>query len=79
MSHTFSGDVSVLQGSLSGKLSPADTDVKVYEGSYEITPDALVAQTLATKNRLLKKDITVESVPHSETSNAAGGTTFYIG
>jgi hypothetical protein len=79
MSQTYTGAVSVLSGNLSGKLSPADYDVETYDGPYEVIPDAFEPQILATKNRLLKQNIFVSGIPYSETSNAAGGKTFYIG
>lgn len=48
-----------------------------YEGTYTITPD-FEAQTLSTKDKFLKEDVTVEQIPHYTVSNNSGDT-FIIG
>lgn len=48
-----------------------------YEGAYEVTPK-ISAQKLETKKKVLTDDINVKGVPAYETSNTAGGKTFYI-
>lgn len=52
-------------------------DADPYEGAYEVTPK-VSEQTLETKKKILLDDIKVKGVPAYETSNFAGGTTFYI-
>ena len=48
-----------------------------YDGEYSVIP-TLENQTLATADKLMKQDVTVEKIPHYEVSNNAGGTTFII-
>lgn len=49
-----------------------------YSGSYEITPLAYEAQTLATRRKTLNDDLTVLEIPIFEVSNEYG-TTVNIG
>lgn len=49
-----------------------------YKGVYNITPKA-TSQTMDTKNKLMKKDITVEAIPYYEVENVQGGVTVIIG
>lgn len=49
-----------------------------YEGAYIITPK-LEAQTMATKNKMMKDNVTIEKIPVSIVSNSAGGNTVIIG
>lgn len=52
-------------------------DAPEYGGTYEVTPtDA--EQSLATANMLLRRDVTVHSVPYFETGNESGGVTVSI-
>ena len=53
-------------------------DTDEYEGEYTIVPK-LAAQTLLTKDRVLRKDIPVEEIPITVTANTAGGNTIIIG
>lgn len=48
-----------------------------YNGEYEVVPKR-EEQQLETKDKILSQDVVVLEVPYSETSNPAGGTTFYI-
>ena len=48
-----------------------------YAGEYEITPTTS-EQTLATKRKLLRDDVTVHSIPYVETTNEQGGFTVSI-
>ena len=50
---------------------------EVYEGAYEVTPK-VNAQELDTKEKFMRKNVTVRGVPVYETSNVSGGTTIYI-
>lgn len=50
----------------------------LYDGDYEVEP-RFDAQTLETKNKLLKDDVTVKAIHVSRTSNPQGGKTIYIG
>lgn len=50
--------------------------VNPYQGSYEVTPK-VAQQTLSTKEKYMKKDVTIYGVPRYDTSNEYG-TTVYI-
>ena len=49
-----------------------------YEGEYIITP-TVDGQTMATKNKLMTNDVTIEAIPYAEVTNNSGGTTVSIG
>lgn len=49
-----------------------------YTGPYTVTPK-VEAQTLETARKLMTDDVNIKAIPFFETSNAAGGETFYIG
>ena len=49
-----------------------------YTGDYVVDPD-FEGVTLATRNRVLTDDITVNPIEISRTSNTSGGQTVYIG
>ena len=53
-------------------------DVPDYEGDYSVTPGA-TAETLDTKGRRLKEDISILPVPMIAVENESGGTTVTIG
>ena len=49
-----------------------------YDGAYEVVPSS-TAQTLATENKVMKKNLRITEIPYYETSNLSGGNTVYIG
>lgn len=49
-----------------------------YDGAYDVTPTT-EPQTLKTKNKYLKDDVVVKSIPYSEIANVANGITVIIG
>lgn len=49
-----------------------------YEGEYEVTP-LVTHQTLPTKKKVMKDNLTIKEIPFFDVSNNAGGTTVYIG
>lgn len=51
---------------------------EMYYGDYTVVPSR-EEQVLATANKLMADNVTIEEIPYSVTSNTAGGTTFYIG
>lgn len=53
-------------------------DYDEYTGEYVVTPGLYEAQTLPTKEKVMRDDVTIEKVPHFKTSNEFGET-FYIG
>lgn len=78
MSSGISGSLAST-GTLVGVLTiPAYIDVDLYEGEYEVTP-TFASIELATQNKTLVHDITVNAIPVSVTENLSGGNTVYIG
>ena len=72
---TTQGEV---RGVISGScVTENQGNAPIYRGEYIVTPTAR-EQTLQTKGKLLEKDITVEKIAFSETSNESG-TTVTIG
>ena len=51
---------------------------KPYDGPYTVTPD-FETQELATKDRLLKDNVTVDPIAVARVENPSGGKTIYIG
>lgn len=49
-----------------------------YEGEYEVTPK-LVEQTLLTKNKLMREDMVIKTIPITTVGNNSGGNTVIIG
>lgn len=49
-----------------------------YTGPYTVAPN-FEAQQLATKDKLLRDNVTVDPIEVSRVSNPAGGKTIYIG
>ena len=49
-----------------------------YGGIYTVTPE-FSAQTLATRGKSMRDDVTVEAITVSRTENLSGGNTVYIG
>ena len=63
-----------LKGGISIPLPAKDI---IYNGDYDIVPK-VEAQIIGTKNKKMKKDLTVLAIPYYETSNLTGKTV-YIG
>lgn len=49
-----------------------------YDGPYTVTPD-FETQKLATKDKLLKDNVTVDPIAVARVENPAGGKTIFIG
>lgn len=49
-----------------------------YTGDYEVTP-SLEETVLETENKSMKKDVVINAIKRSETTNPSGGSTFTIG
>lgn len=78
---TLEGNISsesALKGTVSEVISAVE-NYELYEGEYEVTPELRTAQTLNTANKYLDKDIIINEVPYSVTSNTSNGLTVYIG
>ena len=56
----------------------ATFDGEPYDGPYTVTPD-FETQELATKDRLLKDNVTVDPIVVARVENPAGGKTIFIG
>lgn len=61
-----------------GDLYPPVAGAEYYEGSYNVIPD-LTVQRLATAEKLMRSDVTVQEIPYFDVGNTAGGSTVYIG
>lgn len=64
-------ELDVTEGGGSGGSLP------FYKGPYTVTPK-VDEQTLATAQKSMSKDVTVEKIPYSEVTNPSGGTTVNI-
>ena len=49
-----------------------------YDGEYVVTPE-FDEQTLHTRGRSMRDDVTIHAIPISRTINPQGGRTVYIG
>ncbi len=49
-----------------------------YDGPYTVTPD-FETQELATKDRILKENVTVDPISVARVENPSGGKTIFIG
>ena len=66
--------------SISGTLNlPTIISPEVYDGSYEVIPEAHNEQILSTAHKLLTADVSVKEIPYYETTNPGGGYTVIIG
>lgn len=81
-------------GILTGKITPKASLVGIiskakvyydgysthetYEGKYEVTPK-VEEQCLETKDKLMKDNVNIKSIPFFSVSNETGGNTVYIG
>ncbi|MGN1115955.1 MAG: hypothetical protein ACI4TH_05270 [Candidatus Ornithomonoglobus sp.] len=54
------------------------SDINVYQGAYLVEPD-FTEHVLATKNKMLTDDVTVNAIEVQRVSNTSGGRTVYIG
>ena len=59
-------------------IVPVYEDVPEYQGVYDVTPK-VVEQKMGTKDKLMRDDVTIKSIPFFNVSNASGGSTVYIG
>lgn len=57
-------------------VTKIDGDIELYDGAYEVTPDAHNPVVLNTKDKMMADDVTVNKVPYFQTSNATGDTVY---
>jgi len=62
---------------LDAELDVGYGHVNIYTGATTVIP-SVVAQELATENKLVEQNIIVEEIPYSQVSNPAGGWTVTI-
>lgn len=67
---------SALDAALPGTLV-ITVERETYAGPYEVTPK-VTEQTIETKGKVMREDLTVKEVPVYRVTNASGGTTVYI-
>ena len=60
-----------------GEVHVVTVGAKPYEGPYEVTPK-VDAQTLATADKVMLEDVTVNKIPYFAVGNTSGGETVYI-
>lgn len=70
---SMSADLNIESPIVIGGSVPA---LPAYDGEYIVTPKAYEDQTLATKNKRMKDNVTVKAVPYWETSNKYGETVY---
>ena len=66
-------------GAVGVKIENPGGRLPYYEGEYTGTPRDTDDITLATANRSLRENITVEKIPSYSVENPSGGNTFIIG
>ena len=71
-------DLQSLLGMVETLPDASDGHHDTYNGTCEVTPTA-EEQTLATANKVVPSDITINKIPYAEVSNPAGGVTVIIG
>lgn len=57
---------------------PVYKDIPEYQGVYDVTPK-VVEQRMETKDKVMRYDVTIKSIPFFNVSNTSGGSTVYIG
>lgn len=66
------------EGSLRGSAAiGVMNSLPVYDGDYAVTPD-VEAQTMQTKGKAMRENVTVHGIPVFEVVNESGGSTVYI-
>lgn len=68
-------NVGVTQGVIT---VPVYKDIPEYQGVYDVTPK-VVEQRMETKDKFMRDDMTIKSIPFFNVSNTSGGSTVYIG
>lgn len=85
----FTKNIISVEASMIGRTIEADAELTTninhyhsdypdYDGEYTVTPD-WDSQTLATNNKVMHSDVTVEAIYLNSAQNPSGGNTVYIG
>lgn len=75
---TIADHVVEADASLTTNITHYHSEYPDYEGEYTVAPD-WEAQTLATRNKVMHSDVTVEAIYLNSAQNPSGGNTVYIG
>lgn len=60
------------------KVEVPTSEFEYYDGIYEVTP-MTTSQTLYTREKMMRYNVLIHTIPTEEKLNAAGGYTFTIG
>ena len=75
------GTIETYDYSIENGIVVPDTPIpegEIYEGEYTITP-SIQEQEMLTKNKIMKENVKIKSIPYYETSNNSDGLTVIIG
>lgn len=75
---SFSDQLIEVEAGITTNVNHYHSDYPDYDGDYTIAPD-WEAQTLATRNKVMHSDVTVEAIYLNSAQNPSGGNTVYIG
>lgn len=60
------------------EIETLSQDYSMWNGNYIVTP-SIFAQSLDTKGKVMRDNVTINEIPYSEVSNTSGGNTVHIG
>lgn len=60
------------------EIETLSQDYSMWNGNYIVTP-SVFAQSLDTKGKVMRENVTINEIPYSEVSNTSGGNTVHIG
>lgn len=66
------------ENKISGVIIESGSSTDPYEGAYEATSLANEEQTLETRGKKMKQDVTIHKIPYTEVENIGGGYTATI-
>ena len=67
-----------LTATVSAKITGGSTSYETYNGAYIVDPD-FTGETLETRGKMMRDDVTVKPIEVARVSNTQGGKTVYIG
>lgn len=60
------------------EIETLSQDYSMWDGNYIVTP-SIFSQSLNTKGKVMRENVTINEIPYSEVSNTSGGNTVHIG
>lgn len=75
---TVSVELRARQPTIEIELGASGEKYPDYPGPYEVTP-RVEAQSLSTREQVMREDVIVHAIPYFETTNLSGGYTAIIG